>query len=379
MILQLIPIIESGYFIMKENLKIIDIHHHIIPKVYKDALRKIGVTTAGGYPIKDWKSEDSLNMMNELNIDIGVTSISEPATLPFNKKQASKVAREVNEYQAQLKRDSPDRFKSFALLPMPHVKQSIKEVAYALDELKLDGIGLLSNYGEQYLGDDIFEPVMEAINERHGVVFVHPSSASDKVKKPQYVVADFIEEFTFNTTRAATNLILSGTLDRYPNIKFILAHAGGTLPYLEWRINQTFETLSYIMVNPKERLKPFLTGSKTQMIGEIAKHPIRYGKIFKTYLHSLNRMSQLQYSADDYIRRFYYDTALSTGDSTFASLKEVTDTSHIVFGSDAHYAPNDWIAKMKKDIVKSKYFDKKEKMGIYYLNGVNLLGESILD
>lgn len=379
MILQLIPIIESGYFIMKENLKIIDIHHHIIPKVYKDALRKIGVTTAGGYPIKDWKSEDSLNMMNELNIDIGVTSISEPATLPFNKKQASKVAREVNEYQAQLKRDYPDRFKSFALLPMPHVKQSIKEVAYALDELKLDGIGLLSNYGEQYLGDDIFEPVMEAINERHGVVFVHPSSASDKVKKPQYVVADFIEEFTFNTTRAATNLILSGTLDRYPNIKFILAHAGGTLPYLEWRINQTFETLSYIMVNPKERLKPFLTGSKTQMIGEVAKHPIRYGKIFKTYLHSLNRMSQLQYSADDYIRRFYYDTALSTGDSTFASLKEVTDTSHIVFGSDAHYAPNDWIAKMKKDIVKSKYFDKKEKMGIYYLNSVNLLGKSILD
>ncbi|MEJ7154662.1 amidohydrolase, partial [Staphylococcus ureilyticus] len=89
--------------------------------------------------------------------DIGVTSISEPATLPFNKKQASKVAREVNEYQAQLKKDYPECFKSFALLPMPYIKQSINEVVYALDELKLDGIGLLSNYGDQYLGDDIFE------------------------------------------------------------------------------------------------------------------------------------------------------------------------------------------------------------------------------
>lgn len=373
MILQLIPIIESECLIVKENLKIIDIHHHIIPKVYKDALRKIGVTTAGGYPIKDWKPEDSLNMMNELNINIGVTSISEPATLPFNKKQASKVAREVNEYQAQLKKDYPERFKSFALLPMPHVKQSINEVAYALDELKLDGIGLLSNYGDQYLGDDIFEPVMKAINDRHGVVFVHPSSSSDKVKKPQYVVADFIEEFTFNTSRAATNLILSGTLDRYPNITFILAHAGGTLPYIEWRINQTLETLSYIMVNPKERLKPYLTGSKTKMIGEVAKHPIRYGKMFKTYLHSLKRISQLQYSADDYIHRFYYDTALSTGNSTFASLKEVTDTSHIVFGSDAHYAPNDWIAKMEQDIGASNYFDENEQHQIFNDNSNALL------
>lgn len=84
-------------------------------------------------------------------------------------------------------------------------------------------------------------------------------------------------------------------------------------------------------------------------------------------------MSQLQYSADDYIRRFYYDTALSTGDSTFASLKEITDTSHIVFGSDAHYAPNDWIAKMEQDIGASNYFDENEQHQIFNDNSNVLL------
>ncbi|MCW0998340.1 amidohydrolase family protein, partial [Streptococcus anginosus] len=80
-----------------------------------------------------------------LGIDVGVTSISEPGTLPFKKKKAAKVARQVNEYQAELKAKYPGRFKSFALLPMTHVKESIAEVKYALEELQLDGIGLLSN------------------------------------------------------------------------------------------------------------------------------------------------------------------------------------------------------------------------------------------
>lgn len=163
---------------MVSSNKIIDIHHHIIPKVYKNALKELGITTAGGFPIKNWDPQDSLEMMDELDIDVGVTSISEPATLPFKKAKAAKVARQVNEYQAQLKRDYPNRFKSFALLPMPHVKETLKEIDYALNVLHLDGVGLLSNYGDDFLGNDKFDIVMQALEQHHANVFIHPSSTS---------------------------------------------------------------------------------------------------------------------------------------------------------------------------------------------------------
>lgn len=357
---------------MGNERQIIDIHHHIIPKIYRDALRSIGVTTAGGFPIRQWEPQDSINMMNELNIDVGYTSISEPATIPFKKKKAAKVARQVNEYQAQLKKDYSDRFKSFALVPMPHVKETIKEIEYALDVLGLDGVGLFSNYGEEFLGNDAFEKVMVTLNQRHAKVFIHPSSNSANFTPPQYVVADFIQEFTFNTTRAATNLIFSGTLERYPNIKFILAHAGGTLPYINWRIHNTLETQKYIIQDPKNRLKSFMNNGKTEIVKEVAKHPLKYIKMFNFYRHGLQPSKTLTKTASEYMSQFYYDTGLSTGDSTFASLKEVTDSEHIIFGSDAHYAPNQWIAKMIQDIETTDAFNDTQKTEIFSQNTTHL-------
>ncbi|MBF2756471.1 MULTISPECIES: amidohydrolase family protein [Staphylococcus] len=357
---------------MNKRQEIIDIHHHIIPNVYRDALRKIGVTTAGGFPIRKWEPEDSIQMMDELNIDVGYTSISEPATIPFNRKKAAKVARQVNEYQAQLKKKYPDRFKSFALVPMPHVKETIKEIEYALDVLKLDGVGLFSNYGNAYLGNDVFEKVMVVLNEHHAKVFIHPSANAEDFQPPQYVVADFIQEFTFNTTRAATNLIFSGTVERYPNIKFILAHAGGTLPYIQWRINNTLETQKYIIQDPKNRLKSLMNNGKSEIIKEVAKHPIQYAKMFKFYRHGLQPSKTITKTAADYMSHFYYDTGLSTGESTFASLKAATDTEHILFGSDAHYAPNQWIAKMEQDIDNTGAFSDIEKANIFSHNTTKL-------
>ncbi|GGG94204.1 amidohydrolase [Staphylococcus pragensis] len=357
---------------MGNERQIIDIHHHIIPKVYRDALKSIGVTTAGGFPIRKWEPQDSINMMDELNIDVGYTSISEPATIPFKKKKAAKVARQVNEYQAQLKKDYPDRFKSFALVPMPYVKETIKEIEYALDVLGLDGVGLFSNYGTEFLGNDAFEKVMATLNERHAKVFIHPSSNSADFKPPQYVVADFIQEFTFNTTRAATNLIFSGTLERYPNIKFILAHAGGTLPYIQWRVHNTLETQKYIIQDPKKRLKSFMNNGKTEIVKEVIKHPVRYAKMFNLYRNGLQPSKTLTKTASEYMSHFYYDIGLSTGSSTFSSLKEVTTTPHIVFGSDAHYAPNHWIAKMIQDIESTNAFSENEKKDIFSQNTMHL-------
>ena len=355
--------------------QIVDVHHHIIPKIYKDELKKAGVSSAGGFPIKDWTPEDSIKMMDDLDIDVGVTSISEPGTMPLKKKHAAKVARKVNEYQAQLKRDYPGRFKSFALLPLPHVKESLKEIEYALDVLKLDGVGLYSNYGEEFLGNDKFEAVMKLLHKKDAVVFIHPSASEKGFVSPEYIPSDFIEEFTFNTTRAANNLILSGTLERYPNIDFILAHAGGVLPYLEWRIDETLKTEQYILEDPLNRVDTIMRKDKGGFIKTFLKHPIRYTKMFKNYAHILRRWSSLSQPAAYYIRKFHYDTALSTGNSTFAGIKEVTDVSHFHFGSDAHFAPDRWIAEMEKNIRETDYFDEDEKRQIFSRNAIDLLNK----
>lgn len=356
--------------------QIVDVHHHIIPKLYKNELKKAGITTAGGFPIRDWKPENSLDLMDKLNIDIAITSISEPGTMPLKRKHAAKVARKVNRYQAKLKQEYPGRFKSFALLPMPHVKESLKEIDYALDVLKLDGIGLYSNYGNDFLGNDCFEPVMKKLHEKNAVVFIHPSSSEDSFVPPDYIPTDFIQEFTFNTTRAATNLILSGTLERYSNIDFILAHAGGVLPYLEWRLNQTLKTAQYILKDPLHRVDMIMRKGKGQFVVEFLKHPIRYTKMFKEYAHIIKSWMSLSQPARYYIKQFHYDTALSTSASTFADIKEVSTPQHFYFGSDAHFAPDLWIEQMEKDIRETDYFTDQEKEQIFSQNAHSLLNQS---
>ncbi|HCY6467359.1 TPA: amidohydrolase family protein [Staphylococcus aureus] len=279
----------------------IDIHHHIIPEFYLDALKEAGIDKAGGLKINNWQPENSIKMMDRLGIEVGITSISDPVVEPLEPSKRKAIAREINLLQKQIIKEYPNRFGAFATLPLPDVDSAIEEVKYALDNLQLDGVGLLSNYNEVFLGDPQFEPLMKVLDERATVVFIHPSTPPDYVPRPKYMPVDFIAEFTFNTTRAAANLILSGTMDRYPNIKFILAHADGTLPYLTWRINECYKLIKQ-------------TADESQFV-VLAKDP------------------------EAYVSDFYYDTALSTQSATFRALEETTLEDHILFGSDAHYAP----------------------------------------
>lgn len=311
---------------------IIDVHHHIIPNVYKSALVKNGVEKAGGMPIKDWTPEDSIAFMNRLGIEIGIGSISDPGLNPLDKETRKKTAREINEFEAQMIQEYPNRFGGFATLPLPEVDNAIEELKYALDDLKLDGVGLLSNYNEHYLGDPIFEDVMKELNERHAVVFIHPSAAQADQQRPYYCQIDFLLEFTFNTTRAAANLVLSGTMDRFPNIKFILGHAGGTLPYLKWRIDQSY---NWMVENLDNAVK-------------LSKRPAYY------------------------ISDFYYETALSTQSASFEALKETTDESHLLFGSDAHYAPESQAKKMIEIIESYKNFSESDIAQIERKNALDL-------
>jgi predicted TIM-barrel fold metal-dependent hydrolase len=170
--------------------------------------------------------------MDRNHIEMAVTSLSAPATHFGDDRAAQELARRCNEFSADLVRTHPSRFGTFATLPMPFVEGTVEEAVYALDTLNADGLVLLSSNNDgSYLGDARFDPLMAVLNERDAVVFVHPAIPviADRI---DVKIPAFAMEFTFDTTRAIFNLVFNGTMERYPRIKWVVAHAGGTVPYL---------------------------------------------------------------------------------------------------------------------------------------------------
>lgn len=269
----------------------IDVHQHILPPGYVSALASLGITTSGGRPIPEWDIQSTLEVMDRYAIATAITSVAEPGIYFGDRIFARDLARRCNEFSAQLIHDYPQRFGAFAILPLPDVDAALRELEYALDTLKLDGIVLLSSVEGRYPGDPVFDELFTELNRRKAVVFLHPTvpaiNASLRLDLPPFLV-----EFVFDTTRAVTNLVYSGTLERYPDIRFILAHAGGTVPYLAYRIS-----MGQIM----------LPGAPQGVM--------------------------------TYLKQFYYDTALSANPYALRSLHELVNASHILFGSDYPFAP----------------------------------------
>ncbi len=274
----------------------IDLHAHFLPPDYRAALLQHGHLTIGGYPTPEWSPEAAMAFMDYYGIQAQALSVSDPGVSFLAGKEANDMARYCNTYAAGLFRSNPTRFGAFAVLPMPDIPASITEAIYALDELHLDGVILLTAYNGVYLGDPRFEPLMIALNQRNAYVFVHPGSIPDDAK-PKLPLPDFLEAFTFDTTRAATMMMMTGMTQRYPNIRFQLAHAGGTLPFLSHRISVASQTVLE-QLWPKDLPKPSVLDIKNQ------------------------------------ISRFYYDTALSGSAAAMCSTTAVTSRDHIVFGSD---------------------------------------------
>jgi len=233
--------------------------------------------------------------MEQNGIATTLNSISQPGVHYGDAAQARVLARRCNEFMADLAVRFPKKFGSFAALPLPDVDGALEEIAYALDVLHHDGVGLLASYGSSFLGDEQFEPVMALLNERRATVFIHPnyhpSSKSLGMKLPGFLV-----EFPIDTTRAVANLIFSGTIARFPHIRFILAHNGGALPYLAWRIS----------------LAPLID-------------------------QKFEKFTQEGILAA--VRSFYFESAQAAGPAVMAGLAEVTEPDHLLFGSDWPYCP----------------------------------------
>ncbi len=269
----------------------IDVHQHLLPDFYLSALENRGLSNRGGRPFPEWDTQSTLELMERHGIATAMLSLSEPGVYFGDAQFARDLARRCNEYAAQLIQKHPGRFGAFAFLPLPDVEGALNELAYALDVLKLDGVILLSNYNGHYPGDPLFDELFDELQRRQTVVFLHPTVPTyyDSLKLS---LPAFMLEFVFDTTRAATNLLFSGTLDRCPGVRFILAHAVGTIPYLTTRIAAG---------------SAFIPGAPQGVIG--------------------------------YLQQFYYDTALSSSPYTLRTLSELVDASHILFGSDYPFAP----------------------------------------
>ena len=212
---------------------LIDVHHHIVPNEYARALAKLGVTKGLGVRLPKWDVDKSLSVMAEHGISSAIVSISAPGVYFNEHDRRSAIARELsrqtNEICAALINDHPGRFGAFATLPVPDIDAALDELAYSQDELKLNGVILLSNYDGYYLGDARFDELFAELNRRKAVVFIHPQSPPGQ-EQSHLDLPEAMLDVCFDTTRTAFSLIVNGVTKKYPDIRFILAHAGGAVP-----------------------------------------------------------------------------------------------------------------------------------------------------
>lgn len=269
----------------------IDIHHHLFSPAYVAELAK-----ANQAPpiVRNWSLARTLDDMNKAGVATAILSVTTPQVGFTDGENARRIARESNEWAARLGQEHPGRFGSFAMLPMHDMDSALREMEYALDTLKADGIGLLTSYGDKWLGHPSFAPLMDELNRRKAILYTHPTAANccRNILTPE--VPPTVIEFGTDTTRTITDIVFSGTAARCPDLRFIFSHAGGTLPFLTERL------LKMPVLDPK--LQP---------------------RVPKGVLHEL--------------RRFYYDTAWSAHPMALASLTRLVDVSQILLGSDYPY------------------------------------------
>ena len=278
----------------------IDVHHHFVPQIYKDALSALGsACPAPGYqpPIANWTVERSLAQMDAAGIASAIVSVTTPGIHFGDDAAAQNLARQCNDAGARMVADRPRRFGLFAALPLPDINASLKEIAYVLDELKADGIGLYTSYergGVRFLGDPTFAPVLDELDGRKALVFVHPTSCLCCTHL-QPDIADAIIEYGTDTTRTIASLVFGGAAARYRHIRWIFCHAGGTMPYL---------------------IQRFIDFSGRDTSAMAAAMP-------RGVLHEL--------------ARFYYDLAQTAHPGPVGALRAIIPNSQILFGTDYPY------------------------------------------
>ena len=239
---------------------IIDVHNHYYPPEYLDALEPCGSSLTITYddennPVVHYPGDYNImvrghrdiayrqHVMDELGIDMQVISLTTPGTHVEAPDVAVKLAAITNDAFARVHTERPKRFTALATLPLCDPKASVDELARALDQLRLPGAMLFSNVNGTGLDDARFWPIYEVANDRHAVMMIHPTYPVGVEAMREFWLMP-LNGFLFDTTLAASKLVFSGVVKRYPNIRWVLGHLGGTIPYLAERLDRGFRAFS---------------------------------------------------------------------------------------------------------------------------------------
>src|SRR5215510_7268444 len=201
----------------------IDVHHHFAAPEFQAEMTK---RDAGNPNYRKRVPQVSLDEMDKAAVATSMISVTRPGVWFGDVALAKRLARVCNEFGAKMVRDYPGRFGLFAVLPLPDVDGALKELEYALDTLKADGIGVLSSYDGKYLGNSLYTPLLEEMNRRKGVIYCHPYCAACGVQQTLTDAQNRGVEFVFDTTRTILSLLQTGAVARFPDIKFIWSHGG---------------------------------------------------------------------------------------------------------------------------------------------------------
>ena len=213
----------------------IDVHHHFYPPEFSQAVNDF---TGHKLPmVERWTPDASLEEMDTNGVSTAILSLWSIPGVWMGSDVAGmrRWARLVNDYAADMRRDHPGRFGLFSALPMPDVEGSLIEIEYALDVLKADGVGLMTNYGDTWPGDPIYRPVFEELNRRKAVVYFHPVSPNCCAGQIVPGVQESWAEVVFDTGRAVLSLLVNGVFRDLRDIKWIFSHSGGTVPVIARR------------------------------------------------------------------------------------------------------------------------------------------------
>ena len=264
----------------------IDVHHHPTP-----VQELMGGRVSGAPGIDNWMASVSLEDMDKNGVATAILSIPHRgAVWRGDAGRGRATARCWNEFMARQASEHPGRFGVFAAVPILDIEGSLREAEYALDQLKADGVMLMTNMGDKWLGDPHYFPLFEELNRRHAVVYTHPISA-DCMQSKLPDVDDSVIEFTADTSRAIARLLFSGAAHRFPDIRFIFSHAGGTMPFILERYTR----------------------------------------------HALSDATLAARVPDGvlaYLQRFYYDTAQASHPSAMASITQFVAMTQFLFGTD---------------------------------------------
>ncbi|MFM9968574.1 MAG: amidohydrolase family protein [Burkholderiales bacterium] len=300
----------------------IDVHHHIAPPVYVEELAPMKRLTPQSVA---WTIQKSIDQMDEAGVATSITSVTTPGLWLGSHASARRLARACNEYAAKMVADHPGRFGMFVNVPLPDVEGALMEIAYGMDVLKADGVSLFTSYIDKWLGDPKFDEVFAELNRRKAVVYTHPISCACCTNLVPGI-PDAAIEYGTDTSRAIARFIFSGSAKRYPDIKIIWSHGGGTMPFLIDRY------------------------------------------------HAMARLPQhKEITPDGFLpvaRKFYYDTAQIPNKPALMALKEVVTADNILFGTDFPWLTS---AHHVKGITGSGVFSPDELRAIDYGNTLRIL------